>query len=262
MAMKLKSSNQMQIFLRALLIRLVMLAIILIVDNGMEKAFMGATTYFDDYRYELGGEAYAVTAKSLVDIDAFVKAYASVGDWVGYHFLENPLEASPLWYWIVSILFYITRSYISVRIFNVIISSIAVVYVYKFADLVYGKRIAVKATTLLTFMPYPVVFSCFGYKDSLIMLVTFYLLYCAVKYRKSHSLKVSEVILILLGSICLLFIRGGLSALLILICLVIAFGDVIRGKLNRKTFIAGIFLIIIAVVFFIKSYSTCLLYTS
>ena len=233
-----------------------MLVVILLIFGGMEKAFIAETTYYDDYRYELGGAVYASSAQTIIDVDAFVKAYASVGDWVGYHFLENPLDASPLWYWIVCILMYITKSYVSVRIFNIIVSSIAVVYVYKFSELVYDERTAKRASNLAAFLPYPVVFSCFGYKDCLIMLITFYLLYCAVKYRNTHILKPKEIVKIVVGLVCLLFTRGGLSALLMLICIIIAFEDVIKGRLNAKTLIIGAAIVVVGAAVFLRSYST------
>ncbi len=242
------------VFFKALIVRTIMLMVILLVAGGMEKGFISADTYYDDFRYELGGAVYADTAKQVVDVDAFVEAYASVGDNVGYNFLNNPLDATPLWFWVVAITMYITKTYVSIRIINITISSLAVVYVYKFSKILYGEEVANKASNLLTFLPYPVIFSCFAYKDSLIMFFTFSLLYYAVKYKKEKKISLFELIKTLIGFTCLLFTRGGLTALLLLVCILIAFGDEIRIRMNSKTIYLGLIIAMVGIAVFLRSY--------
>lgn len=227
--------NYRTVFARAFLVRFATLVIILLIGGGMARGFIGENTYYDDYRYELGGKYYAEHADSLIDVRTFTEAYASVGDWIGYKFADTPLESSPLWYWLVCILMYLTKTFVTVRLFNVLVASLAIVNVCKFATEAYGYEIAKKATKILTFLPYPVIFSCFAYKDQLIMLLTFYLLWAAVRYRNAHELPFKRLVAIILSAVALLFVRGGLSAILIMICLIIAFEKAIRGRLNAKT---------------------------
>ena len=163
------------IIITAFFVRLLMLFVVFYFQDYMEDGFIGSSTYYDDYRYELGAENYAVNAKSLIDVSAFVQVYAEVGDWVGYK-LATPFDSTPLWYWVACIVIYIFKTKWVLRILNVVISSVAILYVYRFANMVYGEITAFKVCRLLAFLPYPVIFSCFSYKDQLVMLIFFYLL--------------------------------------------------------------------------------------
>lgn len=248
--------KEKQIFCRALIVRVIMLVIIFIFSGYMADGFIGSDTYYDDYRYEAGGEYYSENAKSIIDIGAFVSAYASVGDWVGYHFLESPIDASPLWYWIVCIIMYITKSKWAVRMVNVIFSSLAILYVYRFTKIIYGESIAERTCKLLTFLPYPLIFSCFSYKDQLIMLCTFFLLWVATRYRYYEIMNVKTVLGIATASIILLFTRGGLTAILLVLCVLIMFVKNFSLKISKRKLIIGALFIIVALVIFGQSFNT------
>ena len=228
-----EAKNTHKIFLTAFLVRLAMLVIIVLVGGNMVKGFVDATIYYDDYRYELGAKRYAEHAEQLLDVDAFTRAFDSVGDKTG-HFLENPIDHTPLWYWIVCFLMYLTKTFLSVRLLNILLASLAVVYVYKFAYDLYGEKVARLSAGLLTFLPYPVLFSCFAYKDQLVMLITFYLLYQSYHFGLNRAIPRVSVLGVILGVITLMLIRGGLSSILFVICLLIAFQDVFKNLFREK----------------------------
>ena len=232
------------------MVRVLALLLVFAFNNVMSDGFVGSTYYYDDYRYEQGAEAYAKEANSLIDVDAFVSSYASVGDWVGYHLQQNPLTASPLWYWIVCILLYITKTKWTIRIFNIVAASFAVVYVNKLANKLYGEETANRATNLLTYLPYPVFFSCFSYKDTLIMWLTFYLLYNSVCYYKEERLSVKTILLMVVSFVILFFMRGGVTAILLLLCFYIMFCESLRktitpGRLALLCFLLAIVVLIV-----------------
>ena len=245
-----EGENTKRIFLAAFLVRLAMLIIILLVGGEMAKGFIDSTIYYDDYRYELGAKRYAERAESIIDVDVFTDVFDALDDRTG-HYLENPIDHSPLWYWIVCVLLYITKTYLSVRLLNILLAAMAVIYVYKLARDLLGEKAARLAALLLMFLPYPVIFSCFGYKEQLVMLTTFYLLYQAYHFRLTRSISRVSVLGVILAVITLTLIRGGLSSILYVLCLAIALQDVVRnffkekpGKLKLTIMIIAVLLVI------------------
>ena len=252
------SIKRKKIFFRALLIRLLTLLLIFSFSGSFEEGFIESSTYYDDYRYEQGAFEYAEKANSLIDISAFTAAYATVGDWVGYHFIENPLDSSPLWYWIVCIVTYIFRIKWIIRILNVILASLAIVFVGEFANMLCSKKATNMAIFLLTFLPYPVIFSCFAYKDQLIMLCTFYLLYVAMQYRLYARINKIQTIIFVIAAIILLFTRGGLTAVVLALCAYIAFIKSFRLKIRKKQIILLILVVAGLVAVISRSFDTIL----
>lgn len=245
-----------RIFFTAFIIRLIMLIIIICIPNDGKKAFKAPDIYYDDFRYEEGASLYSIAASKAIDYDAFTEAYISVDDWIGYNFVKNPFIHTPLWYWFVCVLMYWTKSYISIRIANIVFASIAVIYVYKFTEINWGIEVASRATKMLTFLPYPIIFSCFGYKDQFIMMSTFFLLYHACLYRDTQEISLREIVLVLVMGICTLFTRGGLSAILFAICMVIAFGGRISFEFSVKSLILQLIVFLMVFLAFIKSIDT------
>ncbi|WP_133067082.1 hypothetical protein [Eubacterium maltosivorans] len=255
-----KSSKIKGIVMIAICIRVIVLLFIAFFANNMSEGFVGSSTYYDDYRYEKGAEYYAQNATSLIDVSAFMSAFASVGDWVGNK-LSNPFESTPLWYWIVCILTYLTKTVWSIRILNILLASFTIVYVFRFTDLIYGDRTATKASYLLALLPYPVIFSCFSYKDQLVMFITFYLLYIAEKYRMSNVIKKKDIFAVLIFSLMLMLTRSGFSILLFLVCFVIAFVKKLTDikKYKKKLLAIGFFGIITICILLIQ-YSDIIIY--
>ena len=234
---EINSLDIKHLFIKSFFIRLVILILVLSIPN-MDSGFIGNDYLVDDVRYELGGKYYSENATKLFDMDTFTVAFDQYSDNTGYVLKERPLSATALWYWIVCLLMYIFKSNVAVRLFNVIISSFSVIVVYKFAALTYGRKTAIKAGNLMAFLPYPVIFSCFSYKDNFIMLLTFYLLYQAVKFKKMKKMSFVDTVLILLSVFSMINLRGGLSFILIILCLFIAFSFILEkhDSLNKKNF--------------------------
>jgi len=252
------SIERKRIFFRALLIRLLILLLIFAFNDSFEEGFVESSTYYDDYRYEQGAFEYAEKASSIIDVNAFTAAYATVGDWVGYHFIENPLDSSPLWYWIVCIVAYIFRTRWIIRILNVILASLAIVFVGEFASMLCSKKATNMAISLLTFLPYPVIFSCFAYKDQLVMLCTFYLLYAAMQYRLYGVINIIRIIIFVFAAITLLFTRGGLTAVVLALCACIAFIKSFRLKIQKRQIILLILVVVGLVAVISRSFDTIL----
>lgn len=218
------------LFICAITVRLLALLVVFTFTPGMSVGFL-SDSYLqnDDVRYETGGIYYAETADSVLDKEAFTAAYVSVRDYVGYK-LGNPFESLSLWHWMVCIILYFTKNVIFVRLLNVVLSSIACVVVYKFAEEASSKHAAKVTAGLLAFLPYPVFFSCFAYRDHLIMLLTFLALYEAARFHNNGAFEnIGEWFLLGFSIVVMLMLRSGLPIILLAVCLFIMFED----KLQR-----------------------------
>lgn len=241
-----------KILIEAFAIRMVMLIVIFSMQEHMEDGFIGTSTYYDDYRYELGAETYAKTANSLIDVAAFTQSYAKVDDWVGYK-LASPFNSTPFWYWFACIILYVFRTKWVLRFINIVFAVTAILYVYRFVMLIYGERTALRTAKLLAFLPYPLIFSCFSYKDQLVMLITFFLLYKAAKYRKTNILSLKELIAMLVLALILMLTRSGLSIILFFCCVIIAFVNDYNflSHIRKRLFIfAPLVLAVIIILFY------------
>ena len=222
-----------KIMLAALLIRLVMMLIVGS-SGSWSESFLGMGDDHDDWRYLAGGMYFAEHASSLFDFSAFTEAYGQYGDWVGYN-LNNPFGKAVLWYLIVCFVMYYTKTKWSVILLNIILAVWSIKYIYKFAELIYGEKTALLASKLYAFLPYPIVFCCFGYKEELVMFCTFYLLYVSAKFRYFSHLKRREWVALFTASIVLMGIRSGISLVLLMLCGVIMFYKNISSIMHPKT---------------------------
>lgn len=250
------SINRKRVFLRAFFVRLILLIVIICFTSFFEEGFIESSNYYDDYRYEQGAIAYSESASDIIDVNAFTSAYASVGDWVGYNFVENPLNASPLWYWIACVLVYIFKTKWAIRVFNIIVASAAIVKVGEFSSLLCDAKATRMVILLLTYLPYPAIFSCFAYKDQLIMLCTFYLLCAALKYRYFGEITKKRVVIIIVFSVALLFTRGGLTAVLLALCALLAFVKDFHFKIEKKQAILFALVAIVVIAVLSRSFGT------
>nr|WP_249169665.1 hypothetical protein [Fusobacterium necrophorum] len=224
---------------------MVVLLVIFLLQNHMESGFIASDISVDDWRYEEGGMYYATHANFLFDKEAFKIAFGRLGDRTGYEteILKILFRSTPFWYWLVCFVIYITKTYWAVRILNIVISSFSSIYIYRFANLIYGKKTAKLSTKLYSFLPYPVIFSCFSYKDHLVLLCTFYLFYVSTKFRFREKVLKIEILNALLLFFVLLFTRSGLSPILLFLCFCIIF--IKETKLKKifkiKYFILAVF---------------------
>ena len=84
---------------------------------------------------------------------------------------------------------------------------------------------------LLAYLPYPVIFSCFSYKDCFVSLCTFYILYNAVKIKYIHKITSQEILLLIICIISLFLTRSGLSVVLLSMVALYYYFDKIRDCL-------------------------------
>ncbi len=169
-----KSYSIRTICLWAFVVRLISVCIITLFSSQMSLGLMGSTYEQDDVRYLAGAELYIESATSIVDFDALFKAFDEVEPW-GTHD-EKSVE---LWYYIICAGMYLLRSEFLLRLINVLFAVLSVKCIYDICILLYGRRIAQLASCLYSFLPYPVLFSCFLYKDQ------FYTLLTVIIIRKS-----------------------------------------------------------------------------
>lgn len=240
--MRIRLTKIKRTLLAAFCIRTLMLIVIMLLEDKMPSlGFIGNSPLYDDYRYEQGGVLYEQRAEKLFDVEAFTQIFDSMDDWTG-HNLAHPFSSTPLWYWIVCILIYITKTRWSVRLLNIFISVMAIKYVYKAAFLVYGEKTAELSASLLAYLPYPVLFSCFSYKDCFVSLCTFYIIYIVVKKKYTQKIKSSEVLSWIICVISMFLTRSGLSVVLLGVVVLYYYLDIIRDcfvrkKVNYKTLI-------------------------
>ena len=217
-----------RILLGAFAVRVIALLIIFLCTPGWSSGFLfkTATNNPDDIRYEAGAMEYAKTASSIIDPEAFKFAFAKYGDWKGYE--TNWFQATPLWYWVVCIVMYVTRTNLAIRLLNITLACFGIKYLYLLAELLFDKKTASLAAKLYAFLPYPVLFSCFAYKDHLMFLSTAHLLYASYLRRYHQPFSAKRILAVLLSAFCCVSIRSGVSFLLILVCLIIAFSQYLK----------------------------------
>lgn len=240
----------------AFCIRLLALIIVLALAKTVSVGFYGSDNIgLDDCRYLAGAEEYMKNASSIIDVNCFTESFLRFNDRTGYTL--NETWSTPMWYWIVCVIAYITKTTFTIRLFNVILGTASVYYVYSFVNLLYGEREALLSARLLAFLPYPVLFSCFAYKDSFLLFCSFFILSEAIKYQKHEKISVLRLIIIAILALAMLKTRSGLSAMFLVVAFLIAFKKYVT-KLNARNVIIAIILLAIAGFVLYRSSSTIL----
>lgn len=247
--MKIQRSKINAVLFSAFIIRIIaLICIVLLAEVLPAYGLRGNFVDADDYRYEQGAVEYAHSADGIIDVETFTEIYDSMGDWTGHHLfsLQEFLSWSPLWYWIVCILLYITKWRWSIRILNILLVTFSIKYVYKLTQYVYGERTALLAARLMAYLPYLVIFSCFSYKDCLIMFCTFFLWYFFIKKKYADDPTRAEWFGCAFCILLLLLTRSGLSIVLVCMLLGFFFFDeivaVVRSRRSSKKRITVILL--------------------
>ena len=145
-----------------ILLRLFVLLLIALLSDYFGIYFMPDEQIHDDYKYIYFAETYRDVAYSIWDYEAFVNASASVR-----HYVENSLDN--LWFAFLAVTIYIVRYEWIIRIINILFAGISVYLLYDLAEKVYDRRVAAFASKLLAYLPYPVIFSCYIFKDQFVM---------------------------------------------------------------------------------------------
>ena len=237
MQISLKFGELQKIMLAGLIVRLVILSIVLFNSETVSIGFLGNSMISDDVRYEAGAEIYSRTATSLVDREAYRNAYMSVGDGAIRN-TEGIFSSTPLWYWICSGLYYVFKTNIPIRLLNVILGILSIKYVYLFAIELINNRVALISARMMAYLPYPVFFSCFAYKDQLLTFITFYIFYRAARFRNTDRFNAKEIFCLAVSVLALFLLRSGLSIILVMIAVIIGIsnerGEVIRNIIRKN----------------------------
>lgn len=203
-------NNIRKICIRGFFIRILMLVFILSFSNQLTTGYLRSTTISDDIRYQEGALIYSQTATSIIDINAFEIAFSAMDDniWMSDHI--------QIWYWIVCVLTYMVKSSIIVKLINICFAVACIYLLYLLALEVYHDdlRVATLAAKLYAYLPFPVVFSCFLYKDQFLTLVLLGLL--LYLYRIDTVLKVKSALVTLLFLLLFSLLRSGMLPILII----------------------------------------------
>lgn len=212
-----------KICLHGFVLRIIMLCSTLFFSNQLTTGYLRSNYDSDDLRYQDGALYYSQHANNIIDVSAFTDAFLSVGDYEGY------VEDIALWYWIVCVLTYIFKSVILVKIINILFGVICIRLIYDLCQLVFPNRekLALKAAKLYAYLPYPIVFCCFLYKDQFLTLVFLAILNVVYRSKNIINYKDFSCLFVLLAVFSL--IRTGILPV-ILLCI----GIIEMRKSNRQ----------------------------
>jgi len=230
-----------KICIGAFAIRIIALIIVVSFSNNLTTGFLSSDVINDDVRYQLGAELYAKQAKHIIDSNAIGDAFLRTGDYSvasGYPFV--------LWYWIVSIVMYVFHSHVIVRMMNVLFAVFSVKCIYDIAKQLYGNKVAKYASSLYAFLPYPVFFSCFLYKDQFYTLLV--LLIFRVVLLKGARMELRDFGIVASLIVISTFIRSGLSVIIAFVVIYVYFKSK-RFSISNFNTILIIFAIIIGTYF-------------
>lgn len=190
-----------------LVLRLLMLSIVLIFGDSVSTGLFGSTSINDDVRYLEIADSYARSAKFIIDVPAFQNTLDSIE--AGY--FHDAFTS--LWDWVVCVLYFILRSEVLVKIVNILFAVWSVKCIYDICKGEFGEKTARLASSLYAFLPYPVIFSCFLYKDQFYTLVTLLLIRHALKC--AGNIKLNDVIIMAILVIASMLTRTGLVVLVV-----------------------------------------------
>ncbi len=233
-----------KICLWALGLRVVVLILVAFFSDKLPTGFLSSDIINDDVRYLAGAEVYARTAKSIIDVNALGSAYFNVDDYtIAY---GNEFK---LWYWMISIGMFLFQNQYLVRLFNIFFAVICIKFIYDIASKQYGERVGILASSLYAFFPYPVIFSCFLYKDQFYTLLVLMMFREIILYGK--NLKFFNYVKLGILIIASISIRSGLIVPICILLIVIYYSN---NKNNiskiRLAFFSILFIVSVLVITF------------
>lgn len=187
----------LKVFLLAIAVRLITLMIVYLLEDKL-----GLYLYADDKTYESYAIMYSNFATEIYDMNAFRIAERGLG---------GTINVAKLFFNYNAVLYHITKATISLRLSNILFSSLTVVPIFYLTKELFSKKEAIIASLLFALIPYNVVMSVFLFKDILIILILSTQLYFVMKYFNTGN--VSPFFFLLL--IPMPGIRDGLSLFVI-----------------------------------------------
>lgn len=216
--------NISKICKQAFWLRVSLLLLIYLLQDQFGIYFMPSNVFHDDDKYIIGAKAYAESANSLFDWQAFISSMATVG-----HYAEINDENG--WFVFTSIFMYIFHSEWILRIFNIGFAVVSINLLYKLALRVFDIKVALTSAKMLAFLPYPVLFCCFPFKDQFVMMLLLSSLLIIHKLANENTLLVKRIFLLILLITVIHFTRQGLDVLILLLAVIYYFSrNIVKAK--------------------------------
>lgn len=226
----IRQKTILKIILLSFAIKVVILLLVQLFSPNFGFFFMNDGVFHDDDKYFIVARDYLSNSTSIFDIVAFRNATNLVGHYSQY-------SSENLWFWTVSIFAYIFKWLPSLNFLVILISSINIYLIYYLGKKFYSIKTGILAAKLYAFMPYPLIFSVFIFKDHLIITAFLFFLLFLFSLFYEPKIKFIHIFVGLLGLILFSQLRQGLSDILILIT-IIAFGYRLIKRQHYSSFIA------------------------
>lgn len=162
-------------FLIAFSLRLLMIALIYMLD-GILQPYL----YLDDWKYETYAKMYHQIASKAIDFQTFNIIDKQMGG----------IAVAQLYFRFNAVLYYLTGSILSLRLANILFSSLTIFPIFLISKELFGVNEAKIATLIFACMPYHIIMSAFLFKDILIVLLMSYSLYMILKFYKYGSINI------------------------------------------------------------------------
>lgn len=216
---------------QAFLIRIFVLLVIFLFKSSLGEYFMPNDVLHDDVKYIEGAVAYEESANSLFDIMAFASAMAQVGQY-------TELNSENGWFALCAGFLYLFHSQWLLRLLNIIFAVISVFLLYKLTRQIFNERVALLSAKLLTFLPYPVLFCCFPFKDQFVMMCLLFCLISIVEFLKKGQFSKMGLFCFFTVMVIIHFTRKGLDVLILIILIVnYLFGSSFISRNKKALFI-------------------------
>lgn len=243
------------IYISAILVRVLVLILIFIFAEKISTLFFGANTFtdyslaHDDFKYITAAQLYDQNATSLIDINAYINSTAMVG-----HGAESTSEN--LWFFMCCIFQKIFHTDVAIRIFLIACSIFSIKVIKDICLLLYNKKTAKMAMLLFALLPYPVIFSCFVFKDQFIMLLVLILIYNLAVFYKKGKLGIKNILAFAICGVLLHFVRNGFIVLFGLIFEFFVLYHLFKSKRKKKFWIIFVLMILVDVAAFALAFNT------
>lgn len=218
------------IFFRALMVRIIVLIVILTLSDKIEPYILT-----DDTNMVVFAKAYLQYAIQVFDVEAFSSALLKIGGNNSYQ----------IWFWIGAMLTYLFRSTVAIRIFNIIISALSTVIIYKLCLTVgYREPTARTSAKLFAYMPYMVFMACFPLKDIMFTALVLYFMLVLCRIRKDNNWTINRILILIILVVIIRNIRGVVCEIIVALFLI----TYIPNAYRQKKYLQLIILILVTII--------------
>ena len=204
---KLNSVSLKSICIYGGILRILMLIAVAFFSEDLSSGLLGSTLLNDDLRYLETAEMYSKSANFIIDVSKFKFTLDTIESGYSHDAFTS------LWDWIVCILYYILRNEYLVKIVNILFAVVSVKCIYDICIIAFDKNVAKLASLLYAVLPYPIIFSCFLYKDQFYTMIT--LLLFRVALKSAGHIRFKDIVWLSLLGIASMLTRTGLVVLVI-----------------------------------------------